>query len=106
MGKKIEKSADKQPESPKIEMKTKSNNEVSELKKLVEIHQGRISSLEKKVETLENIVVVLESTLEVNQNTSDKLSAEVDNLHQYSQRNCFIISYIPIKHVQSTADLK
>ena len=106
MGKKVEKSAAKQSESAKIEMKTKSNNEVSELKKLVEIHQGRISSLENKVETLENIMVVLESTLEVNQNTSDKLSAEVGNLHQYSQRNCFIISDIPIKYVQSTADLR
>ena len=85
MGKKVEKSAAKQPESPKIETKTKSNNEISELKKqLVEVLQGRISSLENKVKTLENKVVVLESTLEVSQNTSDKLSAEVDNMHQYS----------------------
>ena len=74
MGKKVKKCAAKQPESPKIEMKTKSNNEVSELKKLVEVLQGRISSLENKVETLENKVVVLESTLEVNQSTSDKQS--------------------------------
>ena len=106
MGKKVGKSAAKQPESPKIEMKTKSNNKVSDLKKLIEVIQGRISSLENKVETLENKVVVLESTLEVNQNTSDKLSAEVDNLHQYSRRNCLIISEIPIKHGESTADLK
>ena len=106
MGKKVEKFAAKQPESPKIEMKTKSNNEVSELKKLVEVLQGRISSLENKVETLENKVVALESTLEVSQNTSDKLSAEVDNLHQYSRRNCLIVSGIPIKHGESTVDLK
>ena len=53
MGKKVEKSATKQHESPKIETKTKSNNEISELKKLVEVLQGRISSLENKVETLE-----------------------------------------------------
>ena len=53
MGKKVEKSAAKQSESPKIEKKTKSNNEISELKKLVEVLQGRISSLENKVETLE-----------------------------------------------------
>ena len=106
MGKKVEKSAAKQPESPKIETKTKSNNEVSELKKLVEVLQGRISSLENKVETLENKVLVLESTLEVSQNTSDKLSAELDNLNQYSQRNCLIVSGIPIKHRESTADLK
>ena len=72
----------------------------------MEVFQGRISSLQSKVETLENKVVVLESTLEVSQNTSDKLSAEVDNLHQYSQRNCLIVSGIPIKHGESTADLK
>ena len=46
--------------------------------------QGIISLLENKVETLENKVVVLESTLEVSQNTSNKLSAELDNVHQYS----------------------
>ena len=72
----------------------------------MEVLQGRISSLENKVETLENKVVVLESTLEVSQNTSDKLSAEVDNMHQYSRRNCLIVSGIPIKHGESTADLK
>ena len=81
MGKKVEKSAAKQPESPKIETKPKSNNEISELKKLVEVLQGRISSLENKVETLENKVVVLESTLEVSQNIRNKLLAEVHNLH-------------------------
>ena len=106
MGKKVEISAAKQPESPRIETKTTSNNEISELKKLVEMLQGRISSLEYKVETLENKVVVLESTLEVSQNTSHKLSAEVNNMHQYSRRNCFIVSGIPIKHGESTADLK
>ena len=58
------------------------------------------------METLENKVLVLESTLEVSQNTSNKLSAEVDNLHQYSQRNCLIVSGIPIKREESTADLK
>ena len=106
MGKKIKKSAAKQPESPKIETKAKSNNEISELKKLVGVLQGRISSLENKVETFENKVVVLESTLEVSQDTSDKLSAEVDNLHQYSRRNCLIVSGTPIKHGESTVDLK
>ena len=58
------------------------------------------------METLENKVVVLESTLEVSQNTSDKPSAEVDNLHQYSRRNCLVVSGTPIKHGESTADLK
>ena len=106
MGKKVEKSASKDSEFPKTETKTKSNNEVSELKKLVEVLQGRISSLENKVETLENKVVVLESTLEVSQNTSDKLSAEVGNLQQYYRRNCLIVSGIPIKHGELTADLK
>ena len=106
MGKKVEKSAAKQPESSKNKKKTKSNNEVLELKKLVEVLQGIISSLENEVETLENKMVVLESTLEVSQNTSNKLSPEVDNLHQYSWRNCLIVSGIPIKHGESTADLK
>ena len=106
MGKKVSKSAAKHSESPKTETKTKSNDEVSELKKLVEVLQGRISSLENIVKTLENKVVVLESTLKVSQNTSDKLSAEVDNLQQYSRRNCLIVSGIPIKHGESTADLK
>ena len=59
MGKKVEKSAAKQSESPKTETKMKSNNEVSEFKKLLEVFQGRISSLENKVETLENKVVVV-----------------------------------------------
>ena len=94
MGKKVEKSAAKHSESPKIETKMKSNNEVSELKKLVEVLQRRISLLENKVETLENKVVVLESTLEISQNTSGKLSGEVDKLHQYSQLNCLIVSGI------------
>ena len=58
------------------------------------------------MKTLENKVVVLESTLKVSQNTSDKLSAEVDNLQQYSRRNCLIVSGILIKHGESTADLK
>ena len=46
----------------------------------------------------------LESTLLVSQNTSDKLSeelddqsAELDRLHQYSRRNCIIVSGIPVK---------
>ena len=72
----------------------------------MEVLQGKISSLKNKVETLENKVVVLESTLKVSQNTSDKLSAEVDNLHQYSRRNCIIVSGILIKPGESTADLK
>ena len=37
MGKKAEKSAAKQSESPKTYTKTKYNNEVSEMKKLVEV---------------------------------------------------------------------
>ena len=96
----------KKPESAKINIKTKSNNKISELKKLLEVLQGRISSLENKEETLENKVVVLESTLEVSQNTSDKLSAELDNMHQYSQCNCLIVSSILIKHGESSANLK
>ena len=72
----------------------------------MEVLQGRISSLENKEETLENKVVVLESTLEVSQNTSDKLSAELDNIHQYSQCNCLIVSSILIKHGESSANLK
>ena len=72
MGKKSEKSAARQPESPKNEIKTKSNNEISELNKFVEVLQGRISSsLENKVVALENKVEVLESTLEI----SDKRQA-------------------------------
>ena len=58
------------------------------------------------METLKNKVVVLESALKVSQNTSDKLSAEFDNLYQYSRRNCLIVSGISIKHGESTADLK
>ena len=50
--------------------------------------------------------MVLESTLEVNQNASNKLSGELDNLHQYSLRNCFIVSGISIKDGESIADLK
>ena len=49
MGKKSEKSVVKLPESPKNEIKTKSNNKISELKKLVEVIQVRIPSLENKV---------------------------------------------------------
>ena len=58
------------------------------------------------METLENKKVVLESTLEISQNTSDKLSAELDNFHQYFQRNCLIVSGIPIKQGESNANLK
>ena len=105
MGKKAKKSAAK-PESPKTEIKTKSNNKISELQKLVEVPQRRISSMENKLETLENKVVVLESTLEVSQNRSDKLSAELDNMHQYPQCNCLIVSGIAIKHGESSANLK
>ena len=106
MGKKGEKSAAKQPESPKNEIKTKSNNKISELKKFVEVLLGRISSLENKVVTLENKVEVLESTLQISKNTSDKLSVELDNLHQYSQHNCLIVSGIPITQGESSANLK
>ena len=42
MGKKVEISAAKQPEFPRIETKATYNNEISELKKLVEVLQGRI----------------------------------------------------------------
>ena len=73
MVKKGEKSAAKQSGSPKNEIKMKSNNEISELKK------GRISSLKNKVVTLENKVEILESTLKISKNTSDKLSAELEN---------------------------
>ena len=59
MGKKVEKSATKLPESPKNEIESKSNNEISELKKLVEVLQRRIFSPENKVESHENMVVVL-----------------------------------------------
>ena len=86
--------------------RTKSNNEILESKKLVEVLQRSISSLENKVEILENKRVVLESTLEISQNTSDKLSAELDNLHQYFQRNCLFVSDIPIKQGGSNANLK
>ena len=72
----------------------------------MEVLQGNISLLENKVEILENKVVVLEPTLEVSQNTSDKLSAEVDNLHQNLWRNCLTVSEIPMKHGESTANLK
>ena len=106
MGKKVEKSTAKQSESPKTETKSKSSNEVSELNKLVEVLQRKISWLENKVETLKNKVVVLESALKVSQNTSDKLSAEFDNLYEYSRCNCLIVSGISIKHGESTADLK
>ena len=51
MGKKGQKSAAKQSASPKNKIKTKSNNKISWLKKLVEVLQGRISSLEYKVIT-------------------------------------------------------
>ena len=65
MDKKDEKSAVRHPESPKNNIRMKSNNKISVLKKLVEVFQGRIFSLENKVETLENKMVVLESTLEI-----------------------------------------
>ena len=106
MGKKVEKSVAKQPESPKNKIKTKLNNKISELKKFVEVLLGRISSLENKVVTLENKVEVLESTLQISKNTSDKLSVELDNLHQYSQHNCLIVSGIPIKQGESSANSK
>ena len=55
----------------------------------------------------------LESTLLVSQNTSDKLSeelhrqsAEPDRLHQYSQRNCIIVSGIPVKKNKTCEDLQ
>ena len=56
--------------------------------------------------TLENKVEVLESTLEISKNTSDKLSAELDNLYQHSRRNCLVVSGIPIKQGESSAKLK
>ena len=43
MGKKVEKSTAKQSESPKTETKSKSSNEVSELNKLVEVLQRKMS---------------------------------------------------------------
>ena len=69
--------------------------------------------MEKKVGTLENKVEALESTLLVRQITSDKLSeeldkqsAELDRLHQYSRRNCIIVSGIPVKKNETCGDLK
>lgn len=59
MSKKSGKYSAKQPESAKNEIKTKSKNEILELKKLVEVLQGRISSWENKAETLKNKLVVL-----------------------------------------------
>ena len=59
MSKKSGKYSVKQPESAKNEIKTKSKNEILELKKLVEVLQGRISSWENKEETLKNKLVVL-----------------------------------------------
>ena len=88
-------------------------NEVTELKAIVESLQSRVTTLEKKVRTLENKVEALESTLLVSQNTSDKLSeeldkqsAEFDRLHQYSRRNCIIVSGIPVKKNETCEDLK
>lgn len=54
MSKKSGKYAAKQPESAKNEIKTKSKNEILELKKLVEVLQGRISSWENKAENTRN----------------------------------------------------
>ena len=51
-------------------------------------------------------MVVLEATLEVSQNTSDKLLPVFDSLHQYSRRNYIIVSGIPIKDEESSASLK
>ena len=59
MSKKGGKYSAKQPESAKNEIKTKFKNEILELKKLVEVLQGRISSWENKAETLKNKLVVL-----------------------------------------------
>ena len=54
----------------------------------------------------------LESTLLVSRNTSDKLSeelnkqsVELDQLHQYSWRNCIIVSGIPVKRNETCDDL-
>ena len=66
--------------------KTKRNptRKFFELTNLVEVNYGRISLFRNQVETLEKTVVVLESTLKVSQNKSNRLSAELGNLHQYS----------------------
>ena len=72
----------------------------------MKVLQGRISTLENEVETLENKVVVQASTIAVSQNTSDKLSAELDNLHQYSRHNCLLVSSILIKDGKSIANFK
>ena len=52
-------------------------------------------------------------TLPVSQNTSDKLSEELDKqsvelyqLHQYSRRNCIILSGIPVKGNETCEEMK
>ena len=105
------KSTNNKPETPRKDNNT--TNEVTELKAIVESLQSKVTTLEKKVGTLENKVEVLESTLLVSQNTSDNLSeeldkqsVELDQLHQYSRRNCIIASGIPIKRNETCEDLK
>ena len=105
------KSTNNKLETPRKDNNT--TNEVTELKAIVESLQSKVTTLEKKIGTLENKVEALESTLLVSQNTSDKLSeeldkqsVELDQLHQYSQRNCIIVSGIPVKRNETCEDLK
>ena len=83
------KSTNNKPETPRKDSNT--INEVADLKAIVESLQSKMTTLGKKVGTLENKVEALGSTLLLSQNTSDKLSeelckqyAELDRLHQYS----------------------
>ena len=94
------KSTNNKPETPRKDNNT--TNEVTELNAIVESLQSKMTTLEKTVRTLENKVEALESTLLVSQNTSDKLSedldkqsAELEQLHQYFQWNCIIVSEFP-----------
>lgn len=68
--------------------------------------QKEIAALKDTVKNLENKVEVLESRLEVSQNANTLLSNEVDNLQQYSRRNCLIVSGIPVKNKETEKELK
>ena len=70
------KSTNNKPETPRKDNNT--TNEVAKSKAIVESLQSKVTTLEKKVGILESKVEVLESTLLVSQNTSDKLSEELD----------------------------
>lgn len=100
--------------TPKSQQKSQQQHHNSKQNiNIIEDQRKEIETLKKQVESLTNSVItiqydmtIINSKLEISSHVNDVLKSQVDELQQYSRRNCILLDNVPVKPKETTEDVE